>query len=92
MPVDLSKVKEYYYLTMFSFFSQVDQFNHQSASAMVRQHLDSGGFYEPDTHRMREVKNVTYVTTVNPMTPASVPSLNPRLVRHFAVLGMPYPK
>eukprot|EP00057_Strongylocentrotus_purpuratus_P006394 XP_011660868.1 PREDICTED: dynein beta chain, flagellar outer arm [Strongylocentrotus purpuratus] len=70
----------------------VDQFNHQSASAMVRQHLDSGGFYEPDTHRMREVKNVTYVTTVNPMTPASVPSLNPRLVRHFAVLGMPYPK
>ena len=59
---------------------------------MVRQHLDSGGFYEPDTHRMREVKNVTYVTTVNPMTPACVPPLSQRLMRHFAILGMPYPK
>ena len=59
---------------------------------MVRQHLDSGGVYEPDTHRLREVKNVTYVTTLNPHTPASVPPPSQRLIRHFAVFGVPYPK
>lgn len=73
-------------------YLQVDPGGRQSACEMVRQHLDSGGVYEPDTYRLREIKNLTYVATVNPHTPASVPQLNPRLLRHFAVLGIPYPK
>lgn len=59
---------------------------------MVRQHLDSGGVYEPDSYRLREVKNLTYVATLNPGTSARVPDLSPRLLRHFSVLGIPYPK
>ncbi|XP_033103095.1 dynein heavy chain 9, axonemal-like [Anneissia japonica] len=64
----------------------------QSACEMIRQHMDSGGVYEPDLQVLREVKNVTYVTTLNPNTPASVPSISPRLLRHFGVFSMPYPR
>ncbi|XP_033641711.1 dynein beta chain, flagellar outer arm-like [Asterias rubens] len=70
----------------------VDNFGRQSACEMVRQHLDSGGMYEPDTHRLREVKNVSYVTTINPNSPAKVPRPSQRLIRHFSVFGVPYPK
>ncbi|XP_022099208.1 dynein beta chain, ciliary-like [Acanthaster planci] len=72
--------------------ARVDEYGRQSACEMVRQHLDSGGMYEPDTHRLREVKNVTYVTTINPNSPASVPRPSQRLLRHFSVFSVPYPK
>ncbi|XP_070202269.1 uncharacterized protein [Littorina saxatilis] len=71
--------------------SQVDSFGHQTASELVREHLDDGGFYSPSTHAWRYVKNVTYVTTLNPYTTASAPKPSQRLLRHFAIFGCPYP-
>ncbi len=69
----------------------MDQFGYQTATELVREHLDDGGFYSPTTHAWRYVKNVTYVTTINPNTTASVPKLSQRLLRHFAIFGCPYP-
>ncbi|CAH1797693.1 unnamed protein product [Owenia fusiformis] len=71
--------------------SQVDEFGNQTATELVRQHIDDGGFYDPITHTWRYIKNVTYVTTVNPNCTATVPKLSQRLLRHFAVFGCPYP-
>ncbi|XP_076457719.1 uncharacterized protein LOC143291635 isoform X3 [Babylonia areolata] len=71
--------------------SQVDSFGHQTACELVREHLDDGGFYSPSTHTWRYVKNVTYVTTLNPRTTAATPGPSHRLLRHFAIFGCPYP-
>ena len=67
-------------------------YNGQTAIELVRQHIDDGGFYAPDNHAWRYVKNVTYVTTINPNQTANVPRLSNRLLRHFAVFGCPYPR
>lgn len=71
---------------------QVDRFQNQTAVELIRQHIDDGGFYNPDTHSWRYIKSVTYVTTVNPNTTASVPKLSPRLLRHFSLFASPYPE
>ena len=73
-------------------FLQVDAWRNQTALEMVRQHLDDGGFYNSDKHTWRYITNVTYVTTLNPQTPASVPKLNTRFLRHFSMFNCPYPK
>lgn len=75
----------------FQLYYKVDQFGHQTACELVREHLDDGGFYSPDTHTWRYVKNVTYVTTLNPCTTADTPKPSQRLLRHFAIFGCPYP-
>ena len=62
----------------------------QTAVEMIRQHIDDGGFYDPDTNMWRYVKNVTYVTTVNPNL--AVPKISNRLIRHFATFVCPYPR
>ncbi|XP_071959570.1 uncharacterized protein [Antedon mediterranea] len=72
--------------------ANVNSSGSQSACEMIRQHMDSGGVYEPDLQVLREVKNVTYLTTLNPNTPASMPPLSPRLLRHFGMFSMPYPR
>ncbi|XP_069115919.1 uncharacterized protein [Argopecten irradians] len=71
--------------------SQVDKYGHQTAIELVREHIDDGGFYNQDTHAWRYVKNVTYVSTINPCTTANVPAISQRFLRHFAVFGCPYP-
>ncbi|KAJ8316357.1 hypothetical protein KUTeg_006371 [Tegillarca granosa] len=71
--------------------SQVDKHGHQTAIELVRQHIDDGGFYSEDTHAWRYIKNVTYVSTINPNSTANVPRLSQRFLRHFAVFGCPYP-
>jgi hypothetical protein len=73
------------------FFFQVDNFGHQTAIELVREHIDDGGFYNQDNHAWRYVKNVTYVSTINPNTTANVPKLSQRFLRHFAVFHCPYP-
>ena len=73
-------------------FLQVDAWRNQTALEMVRQHLDDGGFYNSDKHTWRYITNVTYVTTLNPQTPDSVPKLNTRFLRHFSMFNCPYPK
>ncbi|XP_071095883.1 uncharacterized protein [Haliotis cracherodii] len=71
--------------------SQVDKYGFQTATELVREHLDDGGFYCPTSHAWHYVKNVTYVTSINPQTTASLPKLSQRLLRHFAIFGCPYP-
>ena len=71
---------------------QVDAYRNQTALEMIRQHLDDGGFYNSDKHTWRYITNVTYITTLNPNTPASVPRLNTRFLRHFSMFNCPYPK
>ncbi|XP_023931015.1 dynein beta chain, ciliary-like [Lingula anatina] len=71
--------------------AQVDKYSNQSAVELVRQHIDDGGMYNTESHAWRYIKNVTYVTTVNPHPSASVPKLSQRLLRHFCVFGCPYP-
>ncbi|KAK2150976.1 hypothetical protein LSH36_380g01072 [Paralvinella palmiformis] len=72
--------------------AQTDKFHNQTAIELIRQHIDDGGFYNPEDHSWRYVKNVTYISTVNPRPSANVPKLSSRLLRHFAVFGCPYPK
>lgn len=64
----------------------------QTATELIRQHVDDGGMYDPDTHDWRYVKNVTYLGTVNPQPSGDAPKLSPRLLRHFAVFACPYPR
>ncbi|XP_052060514.1 uncharacterized protein LOC127700861 isoform X4 [Mytilus californianus] len=71
--------------------SQVDKWGHQTAIELVREHIDDGGFYNPDSHAWRYIKNVTYISTINPNTTANVPKLSQRFLRHFAVFHCPYP-
>ena len=73
------------------FILQVDKFGHQTATELIREHIDDGGFYNEDTHAWRYVKSVTYVSTLNPQTTANVPSLSHRFLRHFAMFAVPYP-
>ena len=70
---------------------QVDQYHNQIAAEFVRQHIDDGGTYDPDTKSWHYIKNVTYVTTVNPHTRANVPPLSARLMQHFALFNCPNP-
>ncbi|XP_078672103.1 uncharacterized protein LOC144911712 isoform X1 [Branchiostoma floridae x Branchiostoma belcheri] len=72
--------------------ARVDAHQSQSANEIIRQHIDCGGVFDPVTQQWRQVKNVTYVSTVNPNTTAPVPSLSSRLLRHFAIFNCPYPK
>lgn len=78
-------------IILFHCFCKVDQWGHQTAIELVREHIDDGGFYNQDTHAWRYVKNVTYVSTINPNTTANVPKLSQRFLRHFAVFHCPYP-
>ncbi|KAK6172547.1 hypothetical protein SNE40_016179 [Patella caerulea] len=72
--------------------SKVDEFGNQTAAELVREHLDDGGFYSATSHSWRYVKNVTYVTTINPNTTATSTKLSHRLLRHFSIFGCPYPR
>lgn len=71
---------------------QVDEHGFQSALELIRQHLDEGGFYSPDNFQWRYVRNVTYVSTMNPKPNMSVPTTSPRLLRHFALFHCPMPR
>ena len=69
----------------------MDNFGDQTAIELIREHIDDGGFYNQDTHAWRYVKNVTYVSTINPSTTASLPKLSQRFLRHFAMFAVPFP-
>ncbi|XP_064650622.1 uncharacterized protein LOC135502065 isoform X3 [Lineus longissimus] len=71
--------------------AKTDEHGNQTAVELVRQHIDDGGFYSPHNHSWRYVKNVCYVTTINPQATASIPKMSPRLLRHFAILHCPFP-
>eukprot|EP01062_Namystynia_karyoxenos_P024171 TRINITY_DN1939_c0_g6_i1.p1 TRINITY_DN1939_c0_g6~~TRINITY_DN1939_c0_g6_i1.p1 ORF type:complete len:4792 (+),score=1866.14 TRINITY_DN1939_c0_g6_i1:876-14378(+) len=67
----------------------VDKYGTQSPIALLRQHLDSGMWYDRTQWRPTYVDGVQYVTALNPT--AGSFTLNERFMRHFVSLHMPPP-
>ena len=51
---------------------------------LVRQHVASGGMFDPDSGKWHEVSNVCYLCTTTHTTPPH--RLRPQFMKHFAVL------
>ncbi|XP_015758877.1 PREDICTED: dynein beta chain, ciliary-like [Acropora digitifera] len=71
--------------------SRVNQFGAQTAQQLVRQHIDHGGVFDPDSYQWREIHDVTYLSAYNPHTPPTTARLDRRLLRHFAVFNVAFP-
>jgi len=71
---------------------QVNRFGAQTAQQLVRQHIDHGGVFDPDTYQWREIHDVTYLSAYNPQTPPTTARLNSRLLRHFAIFNVTFPR
>ena len=80
------------HLRCWSVLFQVNEFQTQSACELVRQHIDHGGVLDPDTYQWREVNNVTYLSSYNPVTSPATAKLSNRLLRHFALFSVSYPR
>jgi dynein heavy chain len=68
---------------------QVDNYNTQSAIALIRQHIDYGHWYDTQKLSVKTVDDCRYVSALNPT--AGSFSINGRLQRHFTTfaIGMP---
>lgn len=77
---------------MLPIFLQVNQFGAQTAQQLVRQHIDHGGVFDPDSYQWREIHDVTYLSAYNPHTPPTTARLDRRLLRHFAVFNVAFPR
>ena len=64
----------------------------QSAGELIRELIDHGGVFDPETYQWREVRDVIYFTTYNPNSSATVPRMGRRLLRHFSLFHVPYPR
>lgn len=71
---------------------QANRFGAQTAQQLVRQHIDHGGVFDPETHQWREIHDVTYLSSYNPQTPPTTARLNRRLLRHFALFSVTFPR
>ena len=77
---------------MFSVSCQVNRFGAQTAQQLVRQHIDHGGVFDPETYQWREIHEVTYLSSYNPYSPPSIVRLHSRLLRHFALFSVTFPR
>ena len=68
---------------------RVDEYNTQSAIALVRQHIDYGHWYDKGKLLMHTVSNCQYVAGMNPS--AGSFQINPRLQRHFVTFAVGFP-
>jgi dynein heavy chain len=68
---------------------QLDKYNTQSAIALMRQHLDYAGWYDPVKLTLKSVIDCQYMACMNPTAGSFL--VNPRLQRHFSTfaVGMP---
>ena len=68
---------------------QLDKYNTQSAIALMRQHLDYAGWYDPVKLTLKSVIDCQYMACMNPTAGSFL--VNPRLQRHFSTfaIGMP---
>ena len=68
---------------------QLDNYDTQSAIALMRQHLDYTSWYDPVKLILKTVVDCQYVTCMNPTAGSFL--INPRLQRHFSTfaVGMP---
>jgi len=68
---------------------QVDEYNTQSAIALIRQHVDYGNWYDRVKLQIRSVSSCQYIGALNPT--AGSFEVNPRLQRHFVTFAIGFP-
>ena len=67
-----------------------DKYGTQSSSALLRQQMDYGGFYDLKKLTMKEIRGVQYMAAMNP-TAGSFFIID-RLQRHFATFATLFPE
>uniref|UniRef100_A0A667HVG3 Dynein axonemal heavy chain 9 n=1 Tax=Lynx canadensis TaxID=61383 RepID=A0A667HVG3_LYNCA len=68
---------------------EVDAYGTVQPHTIIRQHLDYGHWYDRNKLSLKEIRNVQYVSCMNPT--AGSFTINPRLQRHFSVLVLSFP-
>uniref|UniRef100_A0A4X1SNS1 Dynein axonemal heavy chain 9 n=1 Tax=Sus scrofa TaxID=9823 RepID=A0A4X1SNS1_PIG len=68
---------------------EVDAYGTVQPHTVIRQHLDYGHWYDRNKLSLKEVRNVQYVSCMNPT--AGSFTINPRLQRHFSVFALSFP-
>lgn len=74
------------------YFLKIDSLNRQSAVEFLRQHLDSGKFYDFRSKKWQVVKNLTYVSTYNVKSYSPTKSISNKILKHFHVIAQHFPK
>lgn len=69
---------------------QLDQYNTQTAIALLRQHADYGHWYDRAKLTLKEIINSQYLAAMNPTAGSFY--VNPRLQRHFWHLTISFPE
>lgn len=69
---------------------QVDTYGTVGAHTLVRQHLDYSHWYDRTKLTLKEIANCQYLAAMNPTAGAF--TVNPRLLRHYAVLAVQFPE
>ncbi|XP_047613273.1 dynein axonemal heavy chain 9 isoform X3 [Phacochoerus africanus] len=67
---------------------EVDAYGTVQPHTVIRQHLDYGHWYDRNKLSLKEVRNVQYVSCMNPT--AGSFTINPRLQRHFSVFALSF--
>ncbi|XP_010071976.1 PREDICTED: dynein heavy chain 9, axonemal-like, partial [Pterocles gutturalis] len=68
---------------------EVDAYGTVQPHTLIRQHLDYGHWYDRTKLSLKEIRNVQYVSCMNPT--AGSFTINPRLQRHFCVFALSIP-
>ena len=67
----------------------VDLYGTQQPITLLRQHLDYSHWYDRAKFTLKEVKNCTYIASMNPKAGSFV--VNSRMQRHFATFAVSFP-
>uniref|UniRef100_A0A6I8NYC7 Dynein axonemal heavy chain 11 n=1 Tax=Ornithorhynchus anatinus TaxID=9258 RepID=A0A6I8NYC7_ORNAN len=68
---------------------EVDIYGTVQTHTLIRQHIDSGHWYDRQKMTLKEIHNCQYITCMNPT--AGSFTINPRLQRHFTVFAIHFP-
>ncbi|XP_038180482.1 dynein heavy chain 9, axonemal [Arvicola amphibius] len=68
---------------------EVDAYGTVQPHTVIRQHLDYGHWYDRNKLSLKEIRNVQYISCMNPT--AGSFTINPRLQRHFSVFVLSFP-
>ena len=71
--------------------AQIDGLNRQPAIEFLRQHLDSGKFYDFNAKKSQIVKNVTYIGTYNYKSYSPSKSISNKNLKHFHIIAQNFP-
>ena len=72
--------------------SNIDNLNRQSAIEFLRQHLDSERFYDFSSKKWQNVKNITYVATINYKSYTPSNSITNKSLKHFHIIAQHFPR